>query len=340
MQLTRSLGRGAGALVATLVIGCFAGTVPAQILVLDDPLQGSTFGTQSGGVFGGGGWQVTGQYDSIYWHIPTTSHGAAEWDIRGLFPNESRPAMDDKTELFHMYDYTFDNADVNYFGYRNNPYKHFVRKIGALDGPPKTDALELLWQIIPNYEEPDTAALSWDPSHTYHFREEWGPDGSGNSVLRTYRDSILLRTATVPGAWNPTGHSVRIGAANPPGTRSAPIDAILSNILVWNLANIQLAGDVNSDLYVDFGDLGLLAPFYGEGPGMTWLNGDFNGDGFVNMTDLNLMAVNFGTTPTGGPLGLTGLELLALLPSVPEPGTAALCALGLLSFLGRRRRCV
>ena len=118
---------------------------PAQTLVLEDLLQGSSTGTRSGGSFVSGGWQVTNQYDAIYWHIPTVTHGAAEWDIRELFPNESRPAMDDKTELFHMYDYTFNNADTNYGGYRDNPYKHFVRKIGSVGGT--TDALALVWQI-------------------------------------------------------------------------------------------------------------------------------------------------------------------------------------------------
>jgi hypothetical protein len=208
-----------------------------QELILEDLLQGTSTGARSGGSFVAGGWQVTNQYDAIYWHIPTVTHGAAEWDIRGLLPNESRPAMDDKTELFHMYDYTYASADTNYTGYRDNPYKHFVRKIGSLGGA--TDALELLWQISPNHSEPDTGVLSWEPNKTYHFREEWGPAGGGNSVLRSYRDGVLLRTTSVPGSWNPVGHSVRIGAANPPGTRSAPVGAVYSNLRIWDLAVIE-----------------------------------------------------------------------------------------------------
>ncbi|MEX2170092.1 MAG: hypothetical protein WD851_12345 [Pirellulales bacterium] len=215
----------------------FTSNAPAQELILEDLLQGSSIGTRSGGSFVSGGWQVTNQYDAIYWHIPALTTGAAEWDIRGLFPDESRPAMNDKSELFHMYDYTFDNADTNYSGYRNNPYKHFVSKIGSEGGA--TDALELVWQISPNYEEPDTAVLSWDPNTTYHFREEWQPDGAGNSILRTFRDGSLLRTTSVPGIWNPAGLSVRLGAANPPGTRSAPIDAIYSNLRVWDLSESE-----------------------------------------------------------------------------------------------------
>jgi len=73
-------------------------------LVLNDSLQGSTLGTRAGGAFVAGGWQVTGQTDSIYWHVPTITNGAAEFDVRGLYPNECRSGMGDKVELFHMYD--------------------------------------------------------------------------------------------------------------------------------------------------------------------------------------------------------------------------------------------
>jgi hypothetical protein len=224
-------------LLAAVWAVAFATQAPAQQLVLEDLLSGSTLGTQNGGSFVAGGWRVTGHNDNIWWHIPTLAHGAAEWDVRGLNPNESRAGMEDKAEIFHMYDYTFGNSDVNYNGgYRDNPYKHFVRKIGAIGGT--TNALELVWQILPEYHEPDTPVLSWNPATNYHFREEWGPDGLGNSVLRTYRDGTLLRTTTVPGAWTPTGHSVRI-AASPRShiapDAGAPIDAIFSNLRVWDL---------------------------------------------------------------------------------------------------------
>ena len=103
-------------------------------LVLDDPLQGATLGTRSGGEFVAGGWQVTAKDDTIYWHVPTITKGAIEFDVRGLDPNECRAGMEDKTELFHMYDYTFGNSDINYNNaYRDNPFKHFIRKIGCLD---------------------------------------------------------------------------------------------------------------------------------------------------------------------------------------------------------------
>jgi hypothetical protein len=214
-------------------------------LVLDDSLQGSTAGTRVGGTFVAGGWQVTGQTDTIYWHVPTVTNGAAEFDVRGLYPNECRAGMEDKVELWHMYDYTFGNADINYNGgYRDDPYKHFIRKTDCLD-PPRVNSMEIVWQIAPNFQEPDTAQLSWDPAVTYHFREVWGPDGAGNAVLRLYRDGALLLTTSVPGSWNPAGHSVRI-AASPRRAADfgAPIGAVFSNVKVWDLSTTGASAPV------------------------------------------------------------------------------------------------
>ncbi|HTG44342.1 MAG TPA: hypothetical protein VK633_07400, partial [Verrucomicrobiae bacterium] len=81
-------------------------------LVLDDPLQNSTSGTRAGGTFVAGGWQVGTVTDSVYWHVPTITNGAAEFDVRGLNPNECRTGMEDKVELFHMYDYTVGASDT------------------------------------------------------------------------------------------------------------------------------------------------------------------------------------------------------------------------------------
>lgn len=127
----------------------------------------------------------------------------------------------------------FKLGDGPYFGCC--PRNPFIRKIGALDAT-KSDAMEIVWQIRPHYAEPDTARLAWDPNTTFHFREEWGPDGAGNSVLRLYRDGILLITMSVPGSWNPVGHSVRIGASpRRDPTAGAPVGAVFSNLKVWDL---------------------------------------------------------------------------------------------------------
>ncbi len=212
-----------------------------QQLVLDDPLQGSTIapqtgGAQIGGTFADGGWKITNKADAIYWHLPYTVYkGAVEFSVKGLNPNECRPGLTDKSELFHMYDYTFENADTNYGGYRNNPFKHFIRKNGC-DSAYKNavNAFELVLVIAPNYQEPDTANLSWNAATTYVIREEWESDGQGNCVFRTYRDGVLLRTMTEPGSWSPFGHSVRIARARMDEWSGAPLDAVFSNVKVWD----------------------------------------------------------------------------------------------------------
>ncbi|MEP0843167.1 MAG: hypothetical protein HRF43_10725 [Phycisphaerae bacterium] len=228
---TRRRRRGLAAALGLLVS---ASALRAQ-LILDDPLTGSTRGTRSGGQFTAGGWKVTGTNDFIYWHVPTLTGGAVEFDVRGLNPGECRPDHEDKNELFHMYDHTFGHSDVNYHGgYRDNPYKHFIRKTNCLDRA-GVDSMELVWKILDHYEEPDTARLSWDPRAVYRFREEWEPAGA-HTVCRVYRDGVLLRTMSQPGLWNPAGHSIRIGAsprAPLTGDFGAPLDAVFSNVKVY-----------------------------------------------------------------------------------------------------------
>jgi hypothetical protein len=219
-------------------------------LVLDDPLQGSTTGTRSGGVFVAGGWKVTGAYDCIYWHVPTLTKGAVEWEVRGLQPGECRPGMEDKIEIFHMYDYKFGNSDANYNGgYRDNPYKHFLRKIGCVGGT--VDAMELVWKIGDEFGEPDTQVLSWNPATTYRFREEWGPEG-GNSRLRTYRNGALIMNMSLPGVYAPAGHSIRIAASTRrDAAAGAPIDAVFSSVKVWDLSEEAPAPPIIAEVSPD-----------------------------------------------------------------------------------------
>lgn len=231
--------KNAAAVIAALALAGFTPALArAQTLVVNDSLRGSTTGTQGGGVFQADGWRVTNKNDFITWHIPTSPAGAVEWSVKGLRPNDDRPEGADKNEIFHMYDWTYNNADTVYDGYRNGPYKHFIRKTNVLD-PARMDSLELVWVIAPNYVEPDTSILTWDPAVTYRFREEWGPDGMGNTEIRTYRDGAQIMTMSVPGTWSPGGHAVRIAAS----TRSplyadfgAPLDAVYSDVKVWSMS--------------------------------------------------------------------------------------------------------
>lgn len=215
--------------------------MPAQAtLLLDESLQGSTAGTRSGGTFVTGGWKVTGTFDCIYWHLPhAVSKGIAEFDVTGLNPNECRTGMEDKDELFHMYDYTYLNSDTDYSGYRDNPFKMFIRKQGCVAGKP--DALENVWKVnnTPADCEIDSSVIGWTPCGGYRFRVEWGPDGSGNTYMKVYRNSVLLTTQSGTGTYLPGGHTVRIAASTRRDVMAgAPVDAIFSRVKVWDLNQV------------------------------------------------------------------------------------------------------
>ncbi len=218
-------------LVAVLALG-----LPAHAQLLNDTLQGSTTGTRSGGTFVTGGWRVDNQYDSIYWHVPTFPHGAFEFNVKGIPGGLSGcpGGAGFKSEISHMYDYTYNNADNQYLpGYGDDPHKQFLRK-QCESG--KTDTMEIVWQVPPpgNFAETDTAALSWCASLNYLFRVEWQNAG-GNTTLKTYRNGILILTQTLPGSWNPAGQSVRIGASTRRANEGAVVGSIYSNVKVYDL---------------------------------------------------------------------------------------------------------
>ncbi len=207
-------------------------------MVLDDPLNGSTTapstgGAQQGGTFlPGGGWRVDGPHDCIFWHVAPNTRGAFEYEVTGLGEGCS---VSTKNELSHMYDWTFGNADYQYNGgYRDGPYKHFIRK--QCD-PGKERTCELLWQVSPCSHEPDSGALSWSSTATYRFRVEWEPVG-GNTVARIYRDSTLLWQGSCPGSYTPGGLSVRIGASNRHMGEDAFIGAVYSNVRVFDSLDV------------------------------------------------------------------------------------------------------
>lgn len=218
---------------------------PGWQLMMDDPLQGSTKGIRNGGAFQNGGWEVTGLDNWIIWHFPTIKEGAVTFSVKGLFPNECRAGFSVKGELFHMYDYTFGDSDDEYNGgYRENPFKHFMRKNNCMEGhdPPRIDGIEMLFATgNGNFMEPDTANLSWDPTKTYVFREEWGPDGSGNVVMKTWRDDEQIIEMSLPGEYAPVGLSVRI-AASPRAwpEEETNLGSVYSNIKVWNTSGTPI----------------------------------------------------------------------------------------------------
>jgi hypothetical protein len=118
-----------------------------------------------------------------------------------------------------------------------------------------------------------------------------------------------------------------------------PIDS--SSVLLL----ATLGGDATGDRSVNFEDLLRLAQNYGRATGATWAMGDGNYDGAVNFIDLLMLAQNYGRPfilASGDLIAGSGIDQFAgdwaLAQSlVPEPGTLAIAACGLLRP-GRSRR--
>ena len=84
-----------------------------------------------------------------------------------------------------------------------------------------------------------------------------------------------------------------------------------------------LLGDANYDGKVDINDLTIVLANFGQ-TGTTWSQGDFNADGKVDINDLTIVLANYGHS-----VGVSGAGIAA----VPEPGTLALLAAGLVGLL-------
>jgi fibronectin-binding autotransporter adhesin len=86
------------------------------------------------------------------------------------------------------------------------------------------------------------------------------------------------------------------------------------------------AGDANLSGKVDVADLTLLLNNYNK-TDEGWANGDFNYDGSVNVADLTALLNNYNKSIGGSVAAIVGST------AVPEPGTLALLAAGLLGLL-------
>lgn len=90
-----------------------------------------------------------------------------------------------------------------------------------------------------------------------------------------------------------------------------------------------IAGDLNSDGFVNRADVAILAASFGDSAALA-SDGDFNGDGVLSLADLAYLQARLGTG--SGNTAFTAT-------SVPEPSSACMLVAGLVGFsLALRRR--
>jgi autotransporter-associated beta strand protein len=155
--------------------------------------------------------------------------------------------------------------------------------------------------------------------------------GAGDSSPATDVLDLLTDSCT-GGSWSAGKFRSTTAAAE--GTTLGWIDDTTAKQLTVMVA---LPGDADLTGQVDSADLALLIGNYNL-PGV-WADGDFNYDGVIDSTDLALVIGNYNQSlPSevfAGDLDAAGLAMLgaAGIHVVPEPGTLALLATGLLSLL-------
>jgi hypothetical protein len=113
----------------------------------------------------------------------------------------------------------------------------------------------------------------------------------------------------------------------PPTFRGQPVDA--STVLI----TYTRTGDANLDGVVDNNDVTIVGANYApEFDKPRWDLGDFDYNGFVDNNDVTLLGVYYNPVP---PVPAPAHSADGGIVAVPEPGTLALLATGMLLFVSR-----
>jgi hypothetical protein len=161
-----------GLAVAIGLCAAAAADAPAGRVVLDDPLNGSTKGKQTGGKFvGGGGWTPVGPDDRIVWELPqAVGDGCLEIDVRNFDP--ARQAVAPKNNFLGLWETLWVSG-------------------GKADVP---HADNFYWRIGKNYRQVKVKL------HTHgfnRFEKAFEPVAGGFDPARTYRLKTAWRNGTV-----------------------------------------------------------------------------------------------------------------------------------------------
>lgn len=217
---------------------CSLPSIAAAQTVLDDPLAGSTSGTQNGGQFVAEGWQAPGQ---VAWDVgmPITEGGMSV-EVTNWNPDATSPQhLYDKQHIINMYEASHgsphsSDADLpktSFFNVRtgasyDNLFK-FLSSTSGFDAPPEgRDETRVV-------RDPGFI----NPANTYEIKVTWTIDGTitafldgGELVTHQHSKPFKLRY-------------VFVGTDNAPaGTYGPQSDVIYKNVKVWGTSVIPDAG--------------------------------------------------------------------------------------------------
>jgi autotransporter-associated beta strand protein len=165
---------------------------------------------------------------------------------------------------------------------------------------------------------------------------KWIADGAyGTGTTVTWTGTGITSSAAASNPSYGIGYADASDSGNPAGLAAGQIEIMYT-----------LLGDANLDGKVNGSDFNLMATNFNQAVTAGWDKGDFNYDGKVNGNDFVLLAANFNQFASQSSVSsadAAALDAFAAangisLNSVPEPASAGLLAVGVVSMLGRRRR--